>query len=192
MMKDTSPVKAFHDILGERASHGNQGYQEKHSSRVAVKQGKKGSRARNRENKRRQHEAFLRLTRSWVKTPCVICNIEGHLMKDCPRNARRRLNRKIQKRIKYVVRPSSARRVRNRLLLSHHSKVCSGTPDRHQLLPSLDKKERERLRVLAFAVKRSLEQAVEWAEEARKTAASLENARQGIKRHGRRILSATR
>ena len=76
------------------------------SGRAAHMERKMRSRER-RENSRRQHEAFLRLTRSWVKTPCVICNIEGHLAKDCPRNAQR-AEPKIRKRIKHVVRPSSA------------------------------------------------------------------------------------
>jgi hypothetical protein len=188
-MKVASSLQPFEEILMRKASDDaslEQLLQPSHDEE-AILQYKKQLRAQSRENKRRQHEAFQRLTRSWVKTPCVICNIEGHLMKDCPRNARRKIYRKIRKRIKYIVRPSSARRVRNRLLLSHDKKICIGTPDRHQLLPSLHPKERDRLRVLAFAVKKSLVQAVTWAEEARKTSTTVENARRAVTRHSHKI-----
>lgn len=152
---------------------------------VSVHTTKRKKSAKDRENRRRQHEAFLRLTRSWVKTPCLICNIEGHLMKDCPHNARRKLIRKMRKRTRRFVRPSSARRVRNRLLLSHHSRACSGDSDMH-LLPALDPNERERLKTLAFAVKKSLVQAVTWAEQAKLTSKGMERTRQNIRRSARR------
>ena len=131
--------------------------------------------------------AYKKLTRTWKKTPCVGCGMEGHLLHSCPIQIKRKKARKIRNRlIMSGMHTRKAQQVGNRILLTSLSDDVTKDHMNQTLMDHITggMKPKQRAQLLAFAVKKSLVEAVSWADQARYTGRAMENARTADKRHG--------
>ena len=107
----------------------------------------------------------------------MFCNIEGHTMRDCAAlKQQQRARKEVRRLARAGVRPPSALKRRKRLRLPLRSKYTLDS-----ITGGMTSKERAKL--LAFAVKRSLLQVTTWADQARVTAHTVEATRKAVARH---------
>ena len=147
------------------------------SANVRNSKGFKGSRSSSE-----QQLAFKQMTRSWKKTPCFFCGLEGHLMHQCKRLIQKKKTAKVKRRLlKSGMRSKAATKVSRRIVLSSVQSPSSSNALMSHITGGMNSKRRAQL--LAFAVKKSLIEAVSWADQARYTGAAMEQARKARKRH---------
>ena len=135
-------------------------------------------------NRGHQQLAFKKLTRTWKKTPCFFCGLEGHLVKQCKRAKQAHKKKAIQKKMQKHGIPRQSK-LSNRIVLSSMKARSASSTNALMSHITGGMNSTKRSQLLAFAVKKSLIEAVSWADQARYTGAAMENARRAAKRHHR-------
>ena len=117
------------------------------------------------------------------------------MLKACPLQIKRRKQKKVHRRLKQSgMSQHFASHIGNRIVLNSLKEKKDKQHLNHALMDHITGglAPKQRAQLLAFAVKQSLVEAVNWADQARYTAASMENARRADQRHSTARLKKNR